>query len=305
MAINLPFVDKFWVFNSKDRLGLISLIREIRREKYQVVIDFEQWARGTALISYFSGAPIRIGFETPGQFRSGVFTRSFRKNFSDHEINDFFGLISLFKPIDKTTSYEFKETDKGKEELEPTLNRIKHKRTEQMKILIHPGCGKDGLAREWPLVQYALLGNWLMNRTNAQILISGGMDDIQKCEGLNKLLNYQAVNLGGKLSWDGTISLVYNADLVISGNTGIMHLAAALKKNQVALHGPTNSKIWGPLNPNSVVVQTTCGKCPCLKLGFEYHRRDQNCMTKIQLDDVKRAVQLLMERDRKFVENKI
>ena len=86
---------------------------------------------------------------------------------------------------------------------------------------------------------------------------------------LNQLLRGAAVNVGGRLSWKQVESRSWRkVDLVISGNTGVMHIAAALSKKQVALHGPTNPMIWSPLNSKAVVVSSPCRRVPCLKIGF-------------------------------------
>jgi heptosyltransferase-2 len=73
-----------------------------------------------------------------------------------------------------------------------------------------------------------------------------------------------------------------------------MHLAAAIGIPQIALHGPTNSVQWGPLNSNAVVIRTSCPECPCLDLGSEYHRTDGYCMAQISVDEVfNEAVKIL------------
>jgi ADP-heptose:LPS heptosyltransferase len=119
-------------------------------------------------------------------------------------------------------------------------------------------------------------------------------EETKKTADLNRLIQNVATDFGGKLSWEGTISLLNDVDLVISGNTGIMHLAAALKKPQIALHGPTSDVLWGPLNSKARAVKTPCERCPSLKLGFEYHEDPMSCMNKIEVDQVKQAVESLI-----------
>jgi ADP-heptose:LPS heptosyltransferase len=89
--------------------------------------------------------------------------------------------------------------------------------------------------------------------------------------------------------------------MVVSGNTGVMHMAAALRKKQIAIHGPTNPIIWGPLNPHSKIVMSPCPNCPCLKLGFEYHTKDQSCMRKIDVEQVKNAFIELMKMEIHYI----
>jgi len=296
LAVINPNINKFILLKNFSLFHFIKTIKSLRRENYDAIIDFEQWARGTGFISYLVGAPIRIGFDTPGQHRSSFFTQTYRKSYREHEIREFFSLASLLKPLSFDMELESPETDKGILESEGLIRNGFSEDQKGLRILLHPGCGSDGKFREWPLAQYALLGNWLINKFGARIYISGGPDEVAKTAQLQKLLNGKAKNIGGRGSWQGTISVVKNMDLVVSGNTGIMHLAAALKKPQVALHGPTNPDLWGPLNPKALVLQSSCPQCPSLKLGFEYHPHSEGCMNRIEFAEVKGAVLSLIDK---------
>jgi len=299
IAETVPYVDKLIAVTNFRPGNLLSLIKNLRKEKYDLAIDFEQWARGTAILSFLSGAPFRIGFETPGQFRGNLFTHTFLKKYQQHEIYDFFKLIPESLGVKVDTELELWETEKGKREVLQVCPQITEP-SKSIKILIHPGCGSDGTPREWPLPNYAVLINWLIKKFNASIFLSGGPDEFKKTGDLAKFVKSEAQDLGGRFSWQGTISLVKQADLIISGNTGIMHIAAAFKKPQIALHGPTDPKIWGPLNSRAIILKTSCPHCPCLKLGFEYHDKTQSCMKKIEVDQVKDAVSALIDKNGKI-----
>ncbi len=188
-------------------------------------------------------------------------------------------------------SSKFWETDDGKKQADAVL----HLDDDRLRVMLHPGCGWDGTAREWTIDQYAGLANRLTRQYGARIFLTGGPEERGKTAALNRALDGGAVDLAGKLSWHGTGSLLNAMDLVVSGNTGVMHLAAAMKRPQVALHGPTNPRLWGPLNDKAVVIQSKCQQCPCLKLGFEYHRHDSRCMESITLDEVLVQAENLIE----------
>lgn len=287
------------IFNLKNIsiINLLTIIRELRKESYDICIDFEQWSRGSALIGFLSGAKVVYGFDTPGQCRSSLFTKSVKKTFDQHEINEFFNLAET---VGKLMPYEIPTLKESKEGDKELFDLLSNKEKKSKWVLFHPGCGADGTPREWPLEEYAILGNWLKINFKVDLFISGGPDEVQKAGTLLKLLNQQAINMAGNLSWEGTLSLLSKMDLIISGNTGVMHIAAALNKNQIALHGPTNPILWGPLNSNAHVIQTSCPKCPCLKLGYEYHALDQSCMKQIPLDRVKQEILTIFDKEKSF-----
>lgn len=279
--------------------SIFKLTRELRKRRFDVVIDFEQWARATALVSFLTGAPVRVGFKTPGQHRDRLFTHVYEKKFLNHEVFDFLDLLSHFPGVKPDSRLELRETEEGKRE--KAFYFAKSNSTAgQRYVLIHPGCGADGLPREWPLANYAVVGHWLQKQFNAAVVLTSGPEEFRKTANLNKLLGGSAIDLGGKLSWSGLVSVVRSMDLVMSGNTGVMHIAAAFQKPQIALHGPTDPKLWGPLNPNAETLSSRCPLCPSLKLGFEYHHHGPNCMKQIDIEDVKNAIMRLFDKKEKI-----
>jgi ADP-heptose:LPS heptosyltransferase len=222
-----------------------------------------------------------------------LFTGVVTKKYDRHEIYDFYDLLSLLGKLNPSPKMELMVTEIGRTE----VGQFFRKKKEKSKLVVfHPGCGSDGTPREWPLTSYAVLGNWILLNFDVKLVLTSGPEERKKTMDLNRLLNGRAMDLGGKLSWDGLIALVDESDLVVSGNTGVMHVAAALGKKQVALHGPTNPKIWGPLNSRAKVVSSPCPQCPCLKLGFEYHDRTSSCMDKISTEEVKSVISSLFDK---------
>jgi ADP-heptose:LPS heptosyltransferase len=297
IAKTVPYADRLWIWNPVSVKTLYGLAKTLRREKFDIVIDAEQWARGTAILTRLIGAPTRIGFDAPGQHRQSAYTHPILKRADQHEIKEFFSLLVPLVGNVENENLELWETEQGKTDV--TLNlSAKEKTAKHPWVLIHPGCGFDGLPREWPLAHYSILGHWLIKHYGAKLFLTSGPEETRKTQNLNKLLSRQAVDLGGRLSWQGIVSLVKQVDLVVSGNTGVMHVAAALKKPQVALHGPTSSQLWGPINPKAEIVHSPCPQCPCLVMGYEYHRLTQECMSLIEIEDVKQAVARLFDNNK-------
>ncbi|MGQ0720851.1 MAG: glycosyltransferase family 9 protein [Candidatus Eiseniibacteriota bacterium] len=297
LARTVPYVDGWTAWDG--RFGsLAKLVAQLRDLRFDVALDFEQWARGSALLAFLSGAPVRLGFDTPGQSRAGLFTRACPKSSGRHELLEFLSVASLLAEVDLDTTLELWETEAGRAELQRATDGHDWEAERGPRIVLHPGCGTDGAPREWPLDRYAELGSWLERTRGARLFLTGGPDEVEKTDRLARALHGRALDLGGGLSWPGTISLVRRVDLVVSGNTGIMHVAAALAKPQVALHGPTNPLLWGPRNPRARVLQADLPAGPSLVLGFEYRPEDRDCMRTIRLEQVTDAVGALLDERR-------
>ena len=291
LARSVPYVNRVVVMKTDNPASLFHLLLSVRAEKYDAVLDYEQWARTTAILTRMSGAPVRIGFDVPGQHRQQGYTRTYQKGFGGHEIDDFYSLTEQLCPVGRRKELEFWETEEGKRQAQSVLQSS----DDRLQVMLHPGCGWDGTPREWSIEQYSNLANWLMVKYGARIFLTGGPEERGKTAALNRALDGAAIDLAGRMSWHGTGSLLNAMDLVVSGNTGVMHLAAAMRRPQLALHGPTNPRLWGPINKKAVVIQSKCQECPCLKLGFEYHRHDSQCMDSISLDEVMVQAENLIE----------
>jgi heptosyltransferase I len=105
-----------------------------------------------------------------------------------------------------------------------------------------------------------------------------------------------ATNLAGKASLPLIAGILAKASLVISVNTGIMHLAAAVKALLVAINGPTSVIRWGAVSQYSVTVTPIDMSCaPCLNLGYEYKCSENKCMKTISPQAVLDAAKMLTE----------
>jgi heptosyltransferase III len=276
-------VDQPWAF--------LMLLDRLRQRKYDVVIDGSQWERITALISVLSGAHKTIGFDTPGQKRATAYNYRIKHRRELHEIDCFFALLEplgiIPEALERYTSFEVNEVDRQQ------LNQLAL--PEGRLILFHPGCGAHGFPRQWPMDRYIELGNRMMvKHPDITLVLSGSASEAQFCQEIEEGVKGRVINLSTKLNFLMLAALLKRSDLLVCGNTGVMHLAAAMNVPTVALHGPTDPRRWGPLSNSAVVVQSTKACAPCLYLGDEYNCECPDCMNYIEVDDVYRICEEIL-----------
>ncbi|MBI5215756.1 MAG: glycosyltransferase family 9 protein [Ignavibacteriae bacterium] len=265
--------------------GMISMLRSLNCD---VVIDFEQWTRLTPLLLAFGNIPVRIGFKTVGQHHHYLYTHAVERTPSRHEAKSFLSLVELFTQQSSSSELELKVNQAKRENV---IEWLRSKGWSEAKnlVIIHPACGAHGFPREWSPKNYREVIEKLGLNEKLIFIITGTSSESnvmnEVCALHTPILQNSTLQYSIK---DGEefIALLSIANLFISGNTGAMHLASALKVPQVALHGPTNADIWGPINPNAIVIKSSCPHCPCLDLGFEYHRTDGYCMEQICVEEV-------------------
>jgi hypothetical protein len=148
-------------------------------------------------------------------------------------------------------------------------------------IVLHPGA-KD-FYKCWPLENFIKLANRLKQTLDCEILLTfGNTKEQELVQNLQKKI-FGAKILSSSPSLRSFAKLLSQADLVITNDTGPMHLAISVKTKVLALFGPTDPKICGPYFPTSSVEILSYPKCcnPCLKRSC----LDPFCLKQISVEE--------------------
>jgi len=163
-------------------------------------------------------------------------------------------------------------------------------------IVFHPwASGASGWLREWPEERWIDLALQLRSEERT-FLITGSPADELRCMALCQMIIALGASAEILIGRDGIgeIARVLNhAEMLVSVNTGIMHLGAILGVPTVAINGPTAVHRWGPIGPRVANVTPSDGSGGFLDLGFEYSGHAESVMEKISVEDVMQAVQQL------------
>lgn len=136
-------------------------------------------------------------------------------------------------------------------------------------------------AKRWPLEHFVGLGKRIIN-DGCSVLVTGAPQEAGIAAELSAQLGTGSFSTAGILSFRETIALLPFADACVTGDTAIMHAAAALKRKVYALFGPTNPVETGPYSEGNVVLCGRCAKRPC----FCFDCKTKLCMKSILPDDV-------------------
>jgi ADP-heptose:LPS heptosyltransferase len=270
---------------ARDPGYLPRFVRGLRRDGWELGIDFDQWAHLPPLLLRLAGVPVRVGFRTPSPVRHLLHTRTRPRDPRAHEARNFASLLGALGIEVPELRLELSADGGLRERMRGELASGGWNGADPV-VLIHPGCG-HAHPRAWPVERYEDLVRRVGGR--AFFVFTGAGAERELAERLaaaapGRSLAPRTASLRELIAW---VSL---ADLVVSGNTGTMHLAAALGTRQVVLEGPNDPARWGALNPRAVVLRTDCPGCPCLDMGWEFHRTDGYCMGRITVDAVYGAV---------------
>jgi ADP-heptose:LPS heptosyltransferase len=168
-------------------------------------------------------------------------------------------------------------------------------------IVFHmwPGGFRSHL-KEWPEASWDALASRL-GAVGFSIVLTGSRGDAARTESFVRASasakDVQLVNAAGRYGIEELARVLRAASCVVSVNTGVMHIAAAIGAPTVALNGPTNELRWGPVGARAVSVNSDFPGCGYLNLGFEYDEGPADCMQGISVEPVADAVLRLCSDD--------
>jgi ADP-heptose:LPS heptosyltransferase len=253
--------------------------RIVRSQSLDLLIDLGPWPRLNAVIARLSGSRFTVGFRTPGQYRHYAYDLAIEHSPAVHELENLrriiagLGLEATHLPM----------IDSRKVSANANIG------ASEPYLLFHlwPG-GTCSREKEWPTERWIRLATHFAAKGYA-IVLSGARSQHGTNHDVIKALHprYRALirNAAG-LSLAETAALVSNSRMVVSVDTGIMHLAAALGVPVIGLHGPASSKRWGPIGRNAVAIDSPDPRAGYLYLGFELPADPPPCMEAISYERV-------------------
>ena len=251
-----------------------------------------------ALLTRLAGIPERIGYNTDG--RTLLLTRSARpriKELNRHQIYYYLDLLyqTGLSPQDYLNDPDFKPdihlspTEEGIQKAEQLLRAVDVS-AQRPTILINPGAFY-GSAKRWFTHRYAALADRLIEGDQAQVLIIGSADEKPIAQEIQSLTKQRLAILTGQTDLPTLIGLLSQCDLLLTNDSGPMHLAAALDTPQIAILGSTDEVATGPFSPRAQVIHKHVECSPCLLRECPI---DLRCFSRIEVDEVYETARALL-----------
>jgi heptosyltransferase-2 len=250
----MPEVEKILILPFKH--GELSLYkryifgRNLRKENYDWAIVLPNSFK-SALIPFFAKIPKRTGWR--GEMRYGL-------------IND----MRIYKPKQMIQQFAALALDKNetmpKKLPWPELRTLNcHSRASgNPKILaLCPGA-EFGPAKRWPAAYFAEVARNKLEQ-DWRVWIFGGKNDQDIAAEIQRLTNNGCVDLTGKANLEKAVDLLSLATVVISNDTGLMHIAASLKRPLIVIYGSSSPTFTPPLAENVQILSLNLPCSPCFK----------------------------------------
>lgn len=256
--------------------------------KYDVVIDTEQWHRLSAVVARMINAGMRIGFDTNERRRMFNFPVSY--SHSDYEADNF---LRLLEPLGIC---------ENKRAVSPWLT-IPIKDAAHADNLLRPLSGGGFVTifpgasipeRRWGAARFRSVVESLA-ANGIQSVVLGGPEDV--AAGDEVVRGGTGLNLAGRTSLPVTAAIIDRCSVLVSGDSGLLHLGVGLGKPTVSLFGPGIAAKWAPEGENHVVINNHLPCSPCTRFGYtppcKIHAQ---CISEISPEEVFSAALMLHNR---------
>jgi len=252
LADYMPGVRKAIVADlPRGRLGLRlqrKLAAELRGEGYgQALIMSRKWK--AALAPLMAGIPVRTGFF--GEFRWGVVNDIRPGERSLPRMIDQMGALALPKGASLPSEWPLPQLSVPRSDVEIWKHRRALDKDLGPVVALCPGA--VGAGKAWPPEYYGELAAQL-TAAGAAVWVIGGPNEKAAAREIEAAGGHRVRDLTGTDLRDAILALA-GADAVVSNDSGLMHVAAAIGTPTVAIFGPTSPWHWKPLNPVAAVLE--------------------------------------------------
>jgi heptosyltransferase-2 len=273
-----PFPHGALNFGDRYRLGKL-----LQDSNYDQAIVLPNSLK-SALVPFFAGIPLRTGFV--GELRYGLLNdaRKLNKNELPLMVERFAQLAEpRNQPIQRPLPQPYLPVIEGQQE--NVLSKFGLHITKPVAVFC-PGA-EYGPAKRWPIPYFAQLAQYLRD-FGYDVWLIGSPKDKELGEKIVALGNTNCRNLCGATELGDAIALLSCADLVVSNDSGLMHIAAAMDRPMLALYGSSSPIFTPPLSAKAKILKLEMKCSPCFKR--ECPLGHFNCMNQMTPEQVAKFI---------------
>ncbi len=288
-----PAIDRIIEYRSEDThrgfRGRWRLAAELKQGRFDLAVLFPN-STDAALIPWLAGIPRRVGHPTDGRRWLLTHPVSSRTAAGRHQVERYLTIVRGLGADGTTPTLRLPVTEEAHRRGSELLLQHGILATRPL-VALNPG-SVYGSAKRWPADRFATMADALMESRGATIILVGSEGERPLLDEVAAHMRRSAVNLGGRTDLLTLLGVLARVHLLVSNDTGAMHVAAAVGTPVLAIFGPTDELATGPLGRSACLVREPVPCSPCLLRECPI---DHRCMTGVTVAQVLREAGVLLD----------
>jgi len=285
----VPQIDNIISFRKDKGLQRIPTILaaavRLRRERFDLVLIFPR-SLSTALIALLAGIPRRIGFASG--LRGALLTDALARDAELRSLHQTHYYKRLLEPLGRPVYPELPRLTLPPDARHWAAETLRHKNlpTKAALVGLNPG-STYGEAKQWLPERFAELARKLTADGNT-VIVFGDAATGPLARAITDAATGRVIDMSGRTSITQMAALIERCSVLVTNDTGPMHVACALNVPVVAVFGSTNRTTTAPADPNATIVCADLPCSPCMQrvCPLEHHA----CMYAVTVEMVEQAV---------------
>ncbi len=287
-------------------IGTIKALHRTRKLKIVAAVDFEFFARSSAILTYLSGAKIRVGlygFGGGSPYRGDLMTHRINYNPHLHAGRMFEVMVEAVNlnpknmpQLDMSLPQQspvlscFVPSDEELKRFKALLENCAGTKKYSPLVLLNANASDMLPLRRWPCERYVELAKRLIETLpDVYIAFTGGPEEAASVEKLLKQVNSsRCFSMAGKTTLRELMILYSLADVLVTNDSGPAHFATLTDIEVITLFGPETPKLFGSQTPRSHILYKDIPCSPCVSAYNNRYSscKDNICVQRISVDEV-------------------
>ncbi|SLM46180.1 putative Lipopolysaccharide heptosyltransferase II [Nitrospira japonica] len=272
-------VDHLWEVEPGVK-GWLSLVPALRADRFDLAIDLQGLFRSAAM-ARLSGVPERIGFANAREGSPWFYTRHVPVPHPNMHAVDRYLLVAKALGADEhPAEFKFRIPHRDHETVDRALKQAGWTAGERF---VAVNVSARWPTKRWPVASFAALSDLIVQRGIGSVLFIGGPNERAEVAQVKALMKARSLDLCGALPVGLLPALLGRADLLVTNDSGPMHVAAAVGTPVAAMFGPTSPLCTGPYGAGHGVLMHPVPCSPCFSRTCS-NSKHLACLTDITVD---------------------
>jgi heptosyltransferase-2 len=292
-----PYLDKVLLYNKRGKekgiLGNLEFIKELKTGQFDLAVMLHP-TRRSHLLAFIAGIPERLGYDRKWGF---LLTKRIphTKQFGLKSETDYTLDLLRYIGVESKDKALYMPVNTVSEDKVMHIFRYNGIKDGDIVVVVHPGASCP--SKRWPARNFATVADRLAEKHRAKIIVIAGEDESAIGNSVAKAIKAGCVDLSGRTTVGDLASIFKRSSLLISNDSGPVHVACAMGTPVVAIFGRSDRGLspgrWGPSGRDDIVLHKDVGCTICLAHRC---RRGFRCLEAITSDEVLDAADRILAR---------